>query len=203
MLELRKMKKFCLIFAGFLILGQAAAEQEKLVCPRLDEIRTAIQEAKICDENQFLELSAKKIFSKELDYFDQEVVNKIMLDNVSNPNWLAQKGVSELRIHRLCLETACSEMLNKCDTNKNFKEDNEQNNWCQGTVDNIFDIEKLKIKTAVLENQRRKTRSAFREKFRAIEVRSSQYFIPNLISFVKEFKRFTDKVTAFVLKPLQ
>ncbi len=197
------MKKIILIFAGFLFFSTTWATEEMLTCPRLDEIREKINTQKNCDKNQFLELSADKVFRPELDYFKEEVVDKIMLDNVSNPNWLAEKGIQELRIHKLCLEKSCYIMLNQCDTNKNYKEDNAQLVWCKNTAENIFEIEKTRIKTAVLENQKRKTRSAFREKFRAIEVRADQYLVPNLISFIKEFKRFTDKITAFILNPLQ
>lgn len=197
------MKKTFLLLTSFLFLGQVFAENEMLVCPRQNEIIEAIKADPNCSANQFTELSAKNTFEVELKNFDQEVVQKIMLDNVSNPNWLSQKGVQELRIHRLCLEIACHTMINECDTGKNFKEDNAQNVWCDKTIDNIFEIEKIKVKTAVMENQRRKTRSTFREKFRAIEVRSSQYLIPNIINFAREFKRFADKVTAFIFNPLQ
>jgi hypothetical protein len=197
------MKKTFLFLVAIISVGQIFAENKMLVCPRQDEILEAIKTDPNCAADKFLELSAKKVFEVELNYFDTEVVEKIMLDNISNPNWLTKKGIQELRIHKLCLAESCHAMLNKCDTNKNYKEDNAQLLWCEKTAENIFEIEKIKIKTAVLENQRRKTRSAFREKFRAIEARANQYFIPNLISFVKEFKRLTDKVTAFILNPLQ
>ena len=196
------MKKILLVFAGFMVFCPAFAENEMLVCPRIEEIREKIKAKPSCEENNFLELSAKDVFDIELNYFNKEVVEKIMLDDISNPNWLSKKGIYELRDHKICLEISCHIMLNECDTNKSYEKVNEQSKWCDQTADNIFEIEKLKIETAVLENQRRKTRSAFREKFRAIEVRSSQYFIPNLISFAKEFTRFTEKVTAFILNPL-
>ena len=186
-----------------MFIGQIFAENEMLVCPRYDSIVEKIKAEPNCKENKFLELSAKEVFDIELSYFDKEIVEKIMLDNVSNPNWLSKKGIYELRDHKICLENSCHIMLNECDTNKNIKETNRQTAWCDETAENIFEIQKIKIESAVLENQRRKTRSAFREKFRAIEVRSSQYFIPNLISFTKEFTRFTQKVTAFILNPLQ
>ncbi len=197
------MKKILFLISGIVIFNQVFANPEMLVCPREEEIIQKIKENPNCSADKFLELSAKNVFEVELGYFDQEIVNKILRDNVSNPNWLSKKGIYELRLHKLCLEKSCQIMLNECDTNKNFKENNYQSTWCKKTAENIWEIDKTKIKTAVLENQRRKTRGAFREKFRALEVRANQYFVPNLISFIKEFKRFTDKITAFIYNPLQ
>lgn len=197
------MKKILLSLFAITLFSNVFAIESALVCPRYDEIYNSINENIDCTADSFLEGAADKVFGVELDYFDENVVQKIMSDDISNPNWLSQKGIYELREHKLCLENACDVLLNKCDTNKNISIDNSQSTWCQKTADNIFDIQKIKIKTAVLENQYRKTRSTQREKYRAMEVRTAQYFSSNLVDFIKEFTRFTEKITAFILNPLQ
>jgi hypothetical protein len=192
-----------LLFLGFYF-PVFAAESVKLTCSIKDEISAKINaiDGGFCTQNKFLEIKAKDIFGISLKKFDEETVNKIMLDDVSNPNWLAQKGIYDLREHRLCLENTCDLILEKCSLNNSHQENEDQFDKCSNMIENIFEIQKTKIKTAVIENQRRKTRSTWREKFRAIEVRTHRYFIPNIINFAIEFQRFTEKITSFVLMPL-
>ena len=175
-----------------------------LTCTAEEDIATEVDKIndELCVKDKFLEITAKKVFDISFKKFDGETVNKIILDDVSNPNWLAQKGIYDLREHKLCLEKSCEFLMGKCKTRNNHQENEDQLNKCLNMVDNIFEVQKTKIKVAVIENQRRKTRSTWREKFRAIEVRSYRYFIPNLINFAIEFQRFTEKVTSFVLTPL-
>jgi hypothetical protein len=175
-----------------------------LTCSSAEKIQENIdniQTAWCYNKKNFIELVAAPIFDFEIENFDKTTVNKIMLNDIDNPNWLAQKGIYNLREHKLCLETVCDLLEKKC-SNKNYKDYNDQKTWCKKTANTVFKVQKAKIKSAVLENQRRKTRTAWREKFRGIEVRMNRYFIPNLIDFGKEFERFTNKITAFVLNPL-
>ena len=203
LLELKRMKYFIAISFSLTIFTTIYANEPVMLdCSTKDELSLKIDEVIDCSKNKYLELVADNIFNIELDNFNKKTVNNIMLDDVSNPNWLSQKGVYSLREHKLCLEIICDSIWNKCNTGTNQNLHLNQNHWCKETINNIFEIEKMKVKTATIENQRRKTRSTFREKFRAIEIRMHRYFIPNLITFTTEFQRFTDKITAFILNPL-
>lgn len=200
------MKELLLVILLFFSGTSFAQGTEMLVCSQYDEIAekiNGINTTDWCKNRKSLELEINNVIPIVLDHFDEQTIDGIMLDNTRNPNWLAQKGIYDLREHQLCLENICEKLWNACNTGKNYIADNEQARWCSSSMDNIFEIQKVKVQTAVLENQERKTRSTQREKFRAMEVRSAQYFSSNIISFASEFKRFTQKVTAFILNPLQ
>ena len=200
------MKEFLLVVLLLFAGTSFAQAPEMLVCSQYDEVSAKIDEINStnwCSNRKSLELEINKVIPIVLDHFDEQTIDGIMLDNTRNPNWLAQKGIYDLREHKLCLENICEKLWNACNSGQLYDANNEQARWCAQSMDNIYEIQKVKVETTVLENQTRKTRSTQREKFRAMEVRSAQYFSSNVIKFASEFKRFTQKITAFILNPLQ
>ncbi|MBT3349556.1 hypothetical protein HN954_01225 [bacterium] len=173
--------------------GFVFAAPKELNCPRIPT------EAN-CHASNFVKLS-NALFEKELKYFDENVLVPAYADNRNNPNEIAQQLIFDSRVHHECLRKICETIFWACAPEDSGNQSFEQLNSCQATTETLFEIQREKVSALATENSARKNRELTREKFRAIEMRSSRYFLPKLKQLVREFKRFNDKVSLFLSTP--
>ena len=181
----------------------AQEEPTTLTCPRADKFDELLTEhaGRWCSTGKFAE-GANELFKAEATAFQEEALTPALHDNTHNINWIVNKATQDNREHAHCLELACETIWNTCAGLKNFNTEKKQNNWCRTQAEEFTKLEQLKSKEVTIENSKRKNRSNYREKMRAIEVRATQYFIPLLDNFHNAFRLFTIKTGDFLSKPL-
>lgn len=181
---------------------------EILTCPRSDQYQEKIQENQEspfsrswCKSDRFAE-GANSLFEFEVQEYQTKNLTPLLQDNIHDMKWLIQKSTQDLREHAFCLELICQTLQNNCSDNQNYTTEKEQRNWCETRATEFGKIEQEKTRQVILENQQRKSRSNLREKMRAIEVRTSNLFIPLLQKFISQYQWFTEKTPTFIQNPL-
>ncbi len=190
-----------LFFANF---ASATGDPQPLTCPRFEKISENIEAftANWCENPEFIKKNIDTVIKEEIKDFETATIQRIFFDNTNNTNYLAEKGVYDLKLHRICLQTICQKMWEKCNFNKSFWVNYQETKWCEKLTENQFAVAKIKLSTALKNQGNRKNRVSVREKLRATEGRNQTYFLGNLINFFREFKTFTCKITSFVRNPL-
>ena len=175
-----------------------------LTCPRIDKINETILEKKgeWCNEGRFSEKGASTLAEIETTNYQIEVLTPLLQDNIHNPKWIIQKSTQDLREHIFCFESICGALQSTCNDNKFHSNVGDQRNWCKSRLNGFNKAEQKKTEQVIIENQQRKSRSNLREKMRAIEVRTSNIFIPLLQKFISEYQWFTEKTPTFIRNPL-
>ncbi len=194
------MKIFAIIVLFF---SGAVSATETLTCPRQDEIDTLLEEklSLWCNARRFAE-GANELFELEANAYRDDNLTPLLQDNIHDVKWLVRKSTQDTREHAFCLEQICRTIQIACAGNKQYSLEKDQLDWCETRATEFGKIEQLKVQQVVLENQQRKSRSNLREKMRAIEVRTSNLFIPLLQKFFGEYRWFTEKVPTFLSNPL-
>jgi len=204
-----KIKKFfsLLLFINIFFITAFADDKISVICPRQDSIpdfstnsMCQIQQKNTLKKNYF-ELFAIKALENEIQFFDDEVLSKINMDNASNTNFITQKSIYELRRHQDCLEKICYKIFAQCGEFYSKELNLKGENWCKAKINDIMELEKEKTKSVILGNQARKHRSLLKQKLVAIDVRFNKYFYSLMMENVQELLKFYGKVTKFIYDP--
>ncbi len=175
------MKKIALALVLFGVWGTAEAGDFVLECPvdyYFKDEDWCVRKKDYDDPNvrsapdRYYEILTKEPLVDEILWFDENVMQEALEDNRSNPEFVVQSLVHELRIHKQCLAKVCFETFKQCSSGSDSV-NNSQNVWCEKTVQRIFEIEKTKVYATVLGNQSRKERSLLKQKFVALRNRSN------------------------------
>jgi len=196
-----RFKIFLLFVAGFpFVVFPVFATDFTLICPR----KTNNFESSIfCGKSKNYELLVSENFSKnEIPAFD-EILKSAFADNQRNPEFIVQKLVHELRIHRECLRETCIDVLRKCGENINLSENFNQEEICRGLIEKVMFWQKAKIEITAIQNQSRKERSLLRQKFTAISERFIPWIHKKMGILTQNFVRFAGKLTNFVSFPTE
>lgn len=194
------MKKLLIL----LLLLNGTTFSAALTCPRIDKMNAQIMENKgtWCNEGKFSEKGASTLAETETNDYQKEILSPLLKDNIHDMKWIVEKSTQDLREHVFCFESICASLQSTCNDNKFHSNVGDQRNWCKSRLSGFNKAEQEKTRQVIIENQQRKSRSNLREKMRAIEVRTSNLFIPLLQKFIDEYEWFTTKTSTFVRNPL-
>lgn len=181
----------------------AADEPEMLTCPREEDFQGKIDEKRSewCAADRFNE-AANELFEFETNEYRDKYLTPLLQDNVHDVRWLVSKSTQDIRRHTYCFELICETIQAECADNKNYQKTQAQSEWCKTRATAFGEIEQMKAEQVLIENQKRKSRSNLREKMRAMEVRTSNLFLPLVQKFFAEYRWFTEKVPTFLRNPL-
>ena len=134
------------------------------------------------------------------------ILNNILLDNQSNANFIAEKAIYELRVHKECLRSVCDTIFNKCgdiqdSQTSNFDMLDNNNTECHDIMERYFEIRKTQLVNNVIKNQSRKDRSLLKQKLVALINRFQVYFHPILSEIAREYERLKGKIDSTVTDP--
>lgn len=142
-------------------------------------------------------------FQSEMDRFYQ-TLNNIARDHQSHPDFLAEKGILELRRHTEYLREICFQAFQQClsEDNFSFARVYEQGiNWCNKKINELHEIAQAQITAATIQNQARKELSLQKQKWGGIDTRMRVYFHHWMTQFVNDFRTFVEKVFNFIRTP--
>ena len=155
------------------------------------------------DRGKFLEQYGGAEMKCEAKRFQEDVLDKIHHDNVSNPEYIAEEGVKQLRIHHQCLQDICRNIWLECikypgGANQDIE---QQQKWCENQADRLLELQKSKLHYIASTNQERKERSLLDEKFAAIRERFRKHIHERMNQLLTHIRRFESKVDRLIYKP--
>ncbi|GEM_PF-1559959 len=153
------------------------------------------------DSDLIFEVLMAPLFRTEINKFHREVLLPAYRDNISNPNFMADKLILEARKHNLCLEDVCEKIFDQCRNSTGSGQNVRQGHQCFNIADQISDLALFKIKTVAFQNQARKERTFLRQKHEAIFTRFQIFSHSKFIQVTDLMDRFVEKVTYLIPDP--
>jgi len=181
--------------------AQETDEEAVVACPREDQIPDFTQDAR-CDTFRLFEFLAVDAMKTEVELFQTEVLDKIRKDNSSDPNFIANQGVLEIRKHDQCLQDICAKVFSQCGTNVKISQNYNQNAWCREKGLALSNLARSGLDTVAVENQARKEQSLLKEKLNGMSTRFFTYFHYWMPQTVNDFRIFVEKVYNFIRNPV-
>jgi len=156
----------------------------------------------LCQDSDLIyEILAAPLFRTQTNRFHQQVLIPAYRDNVSNPNFMADKLILEARKHHMCLIDVCDVIFSQCKNTTGTDQNLRQGSRCFQTAKALGDISLHKIKTAALHNQSRKERTYYRQKHEALFTRFQIFTHAKFLQVVDLMDRFVEKVTYLIPDP--
>ena len=190
--------------------GHASAtmyEEDLVTCPfEISQTHYSDTYSDLCAAHKFGEILIKDeedtaTFAGAMKYYQDNYLTPLYQDNVSNPNFLAEHGIFGVRQQSECLQNICYQLITQCgdDTTSTLKE----LTWCQNRAATLLDLTQESLTSTLSQNAARKEQSLLTQKFTAMLTRFGTHFHKHMADDVRQFHRFTNKVTVFVKYPLQ
>ena len=172
-------------------------EKKILTCPRMPKKIS-------CPSNIdfFAEAEIFEDIQQEIKIFDEQILDKVLLNTLDNSNFLVKKTIAEARKHRLCLKKIYDKAFALCVKNKSVDVPYDQTEKMNNRVKSLFELQKTKISQAIKLNEEARSRIMLKERFRGMKKRFNIFLFPLLSRLIDNFKILDDKLTNFTASPM-
>lgn len=204
----------CLGLFGFMLSAPVAlvsaddgndSEEQILTCPRETTIPRFYVDPrydKACNAAKVAEVVAAGAFTDEINMFENQVLKPLYQDNQSPVDFIARKGIWELRQHEVCLQRICEEVFQQCGKDLTSAQGIGQiATWCNPKVDQVMELQSKKLELYSQQNAERKSRSLLIESFRGVAGRWHQYIRTPLLKALENFAKFSSGVHGLIGNP--
>lgn len=183
-------------------------EDHPIICPyRITFIEPSSEYSSACKKSNYAEIltgspTLPSAYKKEIERFN-ETINQIYRDNVSNINFLATKGVFDLRIHNQCLRDICQTVFEQCTAGNIWNTSTvlSQQKQCNQKVDTILLAKQADLKKALYLNQSRKSQEVIYQQYTGILSRMRRNLGPAAGDMQRQYEKLSHRITTLVKNP--
>ena len=156
----------------------------------------------LCQDSDLIyDILAAPLFRTELNRFHKNILIPAYRDNISNPNFMADKLTLETRKHHMCLRDVCRAIFNKCRNTTGSDQNIRQGSQCSQSEEALLKLSWEKAEAIALHNQARKERTYHRQKNEALFTRFQIFTHAKFLQVVDLMDRFVEKVTYLIPDP--
>jgi len=156
----------------------------------------------LCQDSDLIyDILAAPLFRTELNRFHNKILIPAYRDNLSNPNFMADKLMLETRKHNICLADVCRVIFAQCRNSTGSGQNIRQNSQCSQTAEALLALSWHKAEYIALHNQARKERTYHRQKNEALFTRFQIFTHSKFLQVVDLMDRFVEKVTYLIPDP--